>query len=93
MKKMYLKNALIIILVLLPSLIFAQDLLNQIDDWKDSLKIVARSFVGLVAIGGGVYVYMKMSNSDGDSGKKALLNFLGSLIFAALMWAIIEFFI
>lgn len=92
MKKVHLKRLAIIALFLVPTFAVAQDLVGQIETWKQNLRIVVNSIIGLVAIGGGIYVYLKMSNSDGDSGKKALLNYIGSLIFAALMWGVIQFF-
>jgi len=92
--KKYVLILLIVSLVLLPTIIYAQgDLINQINTWKNQLKLVARAVMGLVAIGGGIYVFFKMQSDDGGSGKKALGNYILALVFAALLWAIIEFFV
>jgi len=85
---------LVIALVLLPTIIYAQgDLVNQIQTWTQQLKTVARAILGLVAIGGGVYTYFKVQSDDGGSGKKAIGNYVLALVFASLLWSIIEFFI
>lgn len=99
MKKNYtlLRVVTVCILLMLPSLMEAQNnggaLVQQIDSWKAQLAIVVKSVIGLSAIGGGCYAYFKMQSDEGGNGKKALGSFAGALIFAALMFQIIDFFL
>lgn len=88
--KMY---AILAIALLTPTFMFSQDLIGEIENWKGQIKIVAQALIGVVAIGGGIYAYMKVQNDDGGSGKKAILNFVGALMFGALFFAVIEFFL
>ncbi|WP_103248457.1 DUF4134 domain-containing protein [Chryseobacterium phosphatilyticum] len=76
-------------LLLLPELMFA-DIVGEVNKWNTKARLVAKAIVGLSAIGGGVYAYFKMQTDDGSAGKKALLSFLGALIFAAVMFTIID---
>lgn len=73
--KMY---AILAIALLTPTFMFSQDLIGEIENWKGQIKIVAQALIGVFAIGGGIYAYMKVQNDDGGSGKKAILNFVGA---------------
>ena len=91
MKKInYLFAIIFIALLFLPELTFAQGIDGAISKWSDQAKTVGRTVMGLAAIGGAVLVYFKMQNDDGSSGKKALMTYVGALIFAAVAWTIIE---
>ncbi len=88
----YLPVILFLALFLLPELIFAQggSLDGEIKKWSGQAKTIGRTVMGLAAIGGAVMVYFKMQNDDGSSGKKALMTYVGALIFAAVAWTVIE---
>lgn len=81
-----------ILLLMTPDLLFA-DINGQIQSWSGKAKIVGKSIIGLAAIGGGVITYFKMQTDDGSSGKKALLNYIGALIFGAIVFALIDEFL
>lgn len=65
-------------------------MVGEINQWKSTAKTVGRAVMGLAAIGGAVIVYFKMQSDDGTQGKKALMSYVGALIFAALAWTVIE---
>ena len=82
-------------LLCIPVLAVAQGnaaLENQINQWSTTLRRVVKAVVGLAAIGGAAFAYFKMQSDEGGNGKKALGAFIGALIFAALMFQIIDFF-
>lgn len=93
MNKMNKKTLLLIAILIIPQVILANNLVAQIDSWKQTLLLISRSVIGLAAIGGGVYTYFKVQADDGGSGKKAIGNFVLALVFAALLQGIIEFFL
>ncbi|REC39853.1 DUF4134 domain-containing protein [Chryseobacterium sp. 5_R23647] len=78
-------------LLFLPDLMYA-DIVGELNKWNTKAKLAAKAVVGLAAIGGGVYAYFKMQTDDGSAGKKALLSFIGALIFAAVMFTLIDEF-
>lgn len=87
------KIILLLTFTLLPFLAMAQgDLEGQIQNWSNQLRTVAKAVVSMAAIGGGMYAYFKMQSDEGGNGKKALGSFVGALVFAALMFQIIDFF-
>lgn len=76
-------------LLLFPEFMFA-DVSGEISKWKATARNAAKALIGLAAIGGGVYTFFKMQTDDGSSGKKQLLTYIGALIFAALMFVLID---
>ena len=94
-----LKNRLpllaVVFFYLFPVLAFAQDsnLETQVQSWQVTTARIAKAVVGLAAIAGGVFVYFKMNLDEGERGKKALISFIGALIFAVLMFYLIDFFL
>ena len=81
--------------MLLPILAEAQGggaLEGQIQKWSAQLRVIAKAVVSMAALGGGMYAYFKMQSDEGGNGKKALGSFVGALVFAALMFQIIDFF-
>lgn len=81
------------VLSLLDAQIFAQDFsafTASVDQAADSAKPLVQSVIGLAALGGGIIVYFKMQNDEGNSGKKAVGNFVLALIFGALLITLVE---
>lgn len=83
------KGVFIVALLLAPGLLFA-DVNGEISKWTQNARRIAKSIIGLAAIGGGVIVYQKMQSDDGSSGKKALMSYIGALVFAALLFVLID---
>jgi hypothetical protein len=84
---------IIAVLLLLPLCVDAQDLVGTINNWKRQLKLVLQAVIGLAALGGGAMAFLKVQSSGGDEGKKAIGVFITALIFGAVLFAVIEFFI
>ena len=84
------------LIILFPVLCEAQaatTLTQKIRDWVADMKPVVNAVIALVALAGGLGAYLKMQSDDGNNGKKAVTSFIGALIFAALMFIIIDVFI
>lgn len=99
MKKNDLKNVFIalaiIALFLYSENLFAQEegaVIAEINKWRNSLKLIVQSVIGLCSLGGGLYSYFKVQTDDGGSGKKAIGNFLFALLFGSVLITIIEMF-
>ena len=88
-KKRLLSNIFMLAFLLLPFFAFCQ-IEGAIDNWKGTARTVGKSVIGLAAIGGGVITYFKMQSDDGSAGKKALLGYIGALIFGAVVWMVID---
>lgn len=85
---------LVILFLLVPTVfVFGQELENQLKTWTNDIKKIAKLVIGLAAIGGGIYTYFKVQADDGGSGKKAIGNYVLALVFGALLFVIIDFFI
>lgn len=84
-----LANVLTLAFLCLPLFAYCQ-IESEINQWKTTAKSVGKAVIGLAAIGGGVVTYFKMQNDDGSAGKKTLMNYIGALIFAALVWVVID---
>ncbi|MBD3906768.1 MULTISPECIES: DUF4134 domain-containing protein [Chryseobacterium] len=82
----------VILLLLTPEMMFA-DINGEISKWKGTARTVGKSIIGLAAIGGAVLTYFKMQTDDGSSGKKALMNYIGALIFGAVAFILIDEFL
>lgn len=82
-------KALLIALVFSPFLAYA-DINTQISNWNKTARTIAKSVMGLAAVGGACIVYFKMQNDDGNNGKRALMSFAGALIFAAVAFTVID---
>lgn len=76
-------------LVFSPFLAYA-DINSQISQWNSKARVIAKSVMGLAAVGGACIVYFKMQNDDGNNGKRALMSFAGALIFAAVAFVVID---
>lgn len=82
---------LFLAIILCPYFLFAAgDINSTIQGWNSKARVIAKSIVALAAIGGGVIVFFKMQNDDGNNGKRALMSFVGALIFAAVMFVVID---
>ncbi len=88
-KKRLLSNLLTLALLVLPLLAYCQ-IEGAIETWKGTARTVGKSVIGLAAIGGGVITYFKMQSDDGSAGKKALMGYIGALIFGAVVWMVID---
>lgn len=84
-----LRSVLTLGLLCLPLFAYCQ-IEGEINQWKATARTVGKAVIGLAAIGGGVMTYFKMQNDDGSAGKKSLMNYIGALIFAALIWVVID---
>lgn len=87
---------LALLLYLLPVFVFGQgqsNLESKIEDWQGKAAKIAKALVGLSAIGGGLVVYFRMNTDEGERGKKALMTFIGALIYAVVMFYLIDFFL
>lgn len=82
-------NLLTLSLLCLPLFAYCQ-IEGEINQWKTTARTAGKAIIGLAAIGGGVMTYFKMQNDDGSAGKKSLMNYIGALIFAALVWVVID---
>ena len=90
----YKKVFLLALIALAPmATMYGQDLENQLETWTDNIKPIAKLIIGLAAIGGGIYTYFKVQSDDGGSGKKAIGNYVLALVFGAMLFVIIEFFL
>lgn len=90
------KNLILTFLIgLVSTMSFAQDI-----DWAGATDAVAsnwegirgfaRVVVGLIAAGSAIFVYVKMTNDEGGSGKKSLLNFVAGILFFSIAYLIID---
>lgn len=97
MKKYNSKSQIVLVALLMTPLlgVYAQEqnLIAELENWKGIAINVFNSIVGVAAVAGAFWVYTKMNTDEGGSGKKALITYLGALMFAVLAIFIINTFI